>query len=91
MTKRVSPGTSASPTPVPGTPALIRRGAAALVTATAGVLAACGGGTPAPVPPQEPPQIVPPQAPPMDEPVPPPGAPEEATPQQAPAGPATPQ
>jgi len=89
MTKRVSSGTSASPSPVPGTPALIRRGAAALVTA--GVLAACGGATPESMPPQTPPQIEPPQAPPMDEPVPPPGTPEETAPQQPPAGPATPQ
>lgn len=72
---------SPAPTPVPGTPALVRRGAAAVLTA--GLLAACGGAQPEP--PQAP-QAVPPQAPPVEEPVPPqaPPGPTDVTPEEAP-------
>lgn len=71
-----------SPTPLPATPALIRRGAAALVTAA---LVGCGG-APGQPPQAHPGDIIPPQAPPVpdQEAIPPQPAPVEEAPQVAP-------
>ena len=91
MKSRASdPPNGPAPTPRPRTPALVRRGVAALALGLVG----CGGGGEAPpqvippqapptpdvtappqvVPPQPPPQIVPPQAPPPQTPPAPPNA-----------------
>jgi hypothetical protein len=63
-----------APTPRPRTPALVRRGVAAIALGLAG----CGGGDPVP------PQVIPPQAPPPDMTAPPP---QVAPPQVAPPPP----
>lgn len=70
------------PTAVPRTPALVKRGAAAVIAVG---LVGCGPSQPADQPPQQPPQVVPPQAPPQPEEMTPPQEPPQvAPPPQAP-------
>jgi hypothetical protein len=75
-----------APTPVPRTPALVKRGAAAMIAVG---LAGCGPSQPADAP-QQPPQVEPPQAPPQvpeEGMVPPQEPPQVSPPPQVPQGP----
>ncbi len=80
------------PTAVPKTPALVKRGAAAMIAVG---LVGCGGSSEsADYPPQQPdppPQVVPPQAPPEEGMTPPQEPPQAAPPPQAPPPQAPPQ